>query len=210
MVSGIFRERPLVQPWLPPGERTNLAFHRGAGACSAPSPSGPIVLTSGSVDSLPWPGGAPAEARRGVSLAARERLCIVLLSGSFERIHYALCMASPAAALGRPVTLFVTLGALRALVAAEMGPTTRLDEPARRPQHRRLRTEPRWMPATGHAAWSASKNCCRPAPPSGPVHGLEMGLRTLGLTSGALRSHVKLEPGGLATLFARGGQIVVL
>ena len=38
----------------------------------------------------------------------------------------------------------------------------------------------------------------------------EMGLRTLGLTSGALRSDVKLEPGGLATLFARGGQIVVL
>jgi peroxiredoxin family protein len=38
----------------------------------------------------------------------------------------------------------------------------------------------------------------------------EMGLRTLGLTSGALRSHVKLEPGGLATRFARGGQIVAL
>ena len=38
----------------------------------------------------------------------------------------------------------------------------------------------------------------------------EMGPRTLGLTSGALRSHVKLEPGGLATLFARRGQIVVL
>src|SRR5918995_6391049 len=55
------------------------------------------------------------------SLAERERLSIVLLSGSFERVHYGLCMASTAAALERPVTLFVTLGALRALVAADAG-----------------------------------------------------------------------------------------
>jgi peroxiredoxin family protein len=43
-------------------------------------------------------------------LAERDRLSVVLLSGDFERVHYALCLASAAAALERPVTLFVTLG----------------------------------------------------------------------------------------------------
>jgi peroxiredoxin family protein len=38
----------------------------------------------------------------------------------------------------------------------------------------------------------------------------EMGLRTLGLTPDALRSEIPLGLGGLATLLARGGRIVVL
>ena len=50
-------------------------------------------------------------------MAGRERLSVVLLSGDFARVHYGLCMASAAAALERPVTLFITLGALRAFMA---------------------------------------------------------------------------------------------
>ena len=40
-------------------------------------------------------------------MAEAERLSVLLLSGSFERAHYALAMASTAAALERPATLFV-------------------------------------------------------------------------------------------------------
>lgn len=42
-------------------------------------------------------------------------LGILLLSGSFERAHYALVLAAGAAALDRPVVLFATNGGLHAL-----------------------------------------------------------------------------------------------
>ena len=146
-------------------------------------------------------------------MVERERLCIVLLSGSFERVHYALCMASAAAALEQPVTLFVTLGALRALVAAD------------------ATGRPGWMslpgsedaaapPGVDGAALDARNRERGVAGFEELLHACtalevefmvcEMGLRTLGLTPDALRSEVKLEPGGLATLLARGGRIVVL
>ena len=48
-----------------------------------------------------------------------ERLSVLLLSGSFDRAHYALSIASTAAALERPATLFVTLAGTRALLAAD-------------------------------------------------------------------------------------------
>jgi uncharacterized protein len=148
-----------------------------------------------------------------MGVVERERLCIVLLSGSFERVHYALCMASAAAALEQPVTLFVTLGALRALVAAD------------------ATGRPGWMNLPGSEAAAASpgvdgaaldaRNRARGvAGFEELLHACtalevefmvcEMGLRTLGLTPEVLRSEVKLEPGGLATLLARGGRIVVL
>ena len=44
-----------------------------------------------------------------------DKLSLVVFSGDFVRVHYALVMASAAAAIGRPVTLFFTMGASRAL-----------------------------------------------------------------------------------------------
>jgi peroxiredoxin family protein len=145
---------------------------------------------------------------RRVSVAERERLCIVLLSGSFERVHYGLCMASAAAALEQPVTLFVTLGALRALVAADAtgrpgwmdlaGAEDAADGAALDARNR----------ARGVAGFEELLQSCTALEVEFMV--CEMGLRTLGLTPDALRSEVKLEAGGLATLLARGGRIVVL
>ena len=45
-------------------------------------------------------------------------LGVLLLSGSHERAHYALVLATAAAALGRPVTLFATNAGLRLLLTA--------------------------------------------------------------------------------------------
>src|SRR5215470_107374 len=45
-----------------------------------------------------------------------ERLSLVVFSGTFERVHYALAMAAGALAIGRPATLFFTMGAIRALL----------------------------------------------------------------------------------------------
>src|ERR687891_815607 len=153
------------------------------------------------------PGGGEA------SLAERERLSIVLLSGSFERVHYGLCMASTAAALDRPVTLFVTLAALRALVAAEadgrpgwMGLPV-ADEPAGSEVTDGGALDARNR-ARGVAGFEELLQAC--ATLNIEFMACDMGLRALGLEPEALRSDLRLARGGLATLLARGGQTVVL
>jgi peroxiredoxin family protein len=146
-------------------------------------------------------------------LAERERLSIVLLSGSFERVHYGLCMASTAAALERPVTLFVTLGALHALVAADpqgrpgwMGlPLAEVPADAAIADGGALDARNR---ARGVAGFEELLQAC--ATLQVEFMACEMGLRALGLEVEALRSDLGLRQGGLATLLARGGQTVVL
>jgi peroxiredoxin family protein len=147
------------------------------------------------------------------SLAERERLSIVLLSGSFERVHYALCMASTAAALERPVTLFVTSGALRALIAADaygragwMGLPV-ADEPAGSQVADGGALDARNR-ARGVAGFEELLQAC--ASLGVEFMACEMGLRTLGLEPEALRCDLELARGGLATLLARGGQLVIL
>lgn len=46
-------------------------------------------------------------------------LGLIVLSGEWVRVHYALMMASSAAAIDRPVTLFVTMDAVPLLEADE-------------------------------------------------------------------------------------------
>jgi peroxiredoxin family protein len=48
-------------------------------------------------------------------MAGPQKLSIVVFSGDHDRVHYALVMASAAAAIGRRVTLFFTMEATRAL-----------------------------------------------------------------------------------------------
>ena len=47
--------------------------------------------------------------------ASPDKLSVVIYSGDFDKIHYALAMAAAAAAIGRAVTLFFTMDACRAL-----------------------------------------------------------------------------------------------
>lgn len=46
-------------------------------------------------------------------------LSLVIASGSFEKVHYALVMAAGAAAIGVPVTLFFTMDACAAILAGD-------------------------------------------------------------------------------------------
>ncbi|MBI4185161.1 MAG: DsrE/DsrF/DrsH-like family protein [Proteobacteria bacterium] len=60
---------------------------------------------------------APPRAPRGRSRRPRRRkLSLVVFSGGFEAVHYALVMASAAAAVETGVTLLFTMGAIRALL----------------------------------------------------------------------------------------------
>ena len=59
----------------------------------------------------------------------RASLSIVVQSGAFERVHYALVLASAAAAIDREVTLFFTMEGCRALrPAAALGGWAAPDE----------------------------------------------------------------------------------
>ncbi|MGJ3260524.1 MAG: DsrE/DsrF/DrsH-like family protein [Rhodospirillales bacterium] len=44
------------------------------------------------------------------------RLSLVVASGTYEKVHYAFVMATGAAAIGIPVTMFFTMGACRAVL----------------------------------------------------------------------------------------------
>jgi peroxiredoxin family protein len=45
-----------------------------------------------------------------------DKLSIVVISGDFERVHYALVLAASAVAVNLPVTLFFTMGGVRVLL----------------------------------------------------------------------------------------------
>lgn len=46
-----------------------------------------------------------------------DKMSIVIYDHHFDKVHYALVMAAAAAAIGKPVTLFFTMGASQALLA---------------------------------------------------------------------------------------------
>ncbi len=55
--------------------------------------------------------GAPASGRP-------DKLSIIVYSGEFDKVHYALALASSAVATNQAATLFFTMGACRALLRA--------------------------------------------------------------------------------------------
>ena len=50
-------------------------------------------------------------------MASPDKLSLIIQSGDYDRVHYALVMASAALAVCKPVTLFFTMAATRALTA---------------------------------------------------------------------------------------------
>ena len=120
-----------------------------------------------------------------------DKLSVVLFSGDFERVHYALSMAAAAAAVDRPTTLFLTMGAIGALRAE------------------RADGAPGWKALPGAAARDAEFaergvatfeeliSAC--AAFGVRIMVCEMGLRAVGLARGDLRQDVKLEEGGIVT-----------
>lgn len=146
-------------------------------------------------------------------MAEPRPLKVLLIGGTFERAHYALAMASAAAALDRPVTLFVTLAGARAFLAAddrgrfgwahlpvapELGGPDAADGGQLDAGYR----------ARGAAGFEELLEACRALGVEFMV--CEMGLRALGLEAAGLRGDVAFRPGGLASLLARDGELAVL
>ncbi|TWT00233.1 DsrE/DsrF/DrsH-like family protein [Reyranella sp. CPCC 100927] len=139
-------------------------------------------------------------------------LSIIALSGDYERVHYALAMASAASAIGRHVTLFFTQGALRALTHDAQG----------QPGWRSLPADPLAQAKRGEETDTRFKergvgdfetllSACVELRVRVIV--CEMGLRAQGIDSAALRRDVPHEIAGIVTLLDAtppGAQIVTL
>jgi peroxiredoxin family protein len=132
-----------------------------------------------------------------------DKLSLVLFSGSFDKVHYALAMAAAALASNRATTLFFTMGALRALLAEDAGG----------PGWRALRTTEEGMaPLEADAAlivkglggFEELLSACNAL--GGTVMVCEMGLRSVGLEMTALRQDIAVTPGGLVTFLADASQ----
>ena len=129
-----------------------------------------------------------------------DSLSIVVFAGGFDRVHYALVMASAAAATNRKVTLFFTGRALNALVESPepgwhgLDPADDGSSPAERDAY---------FGANGLATFEELLGACVALGVT--VMACEMGLKALGLPTGVgLRPDVPVTRGGVVTFLNEG------
>lgn len=138
----------------------------------------------------------PPSASAAENAASPDRLSLVLFSGAFDRVHYALTLAAAALAVNRPATLFFTMGATRALLAADEGGPgwrhLRETEDGRSP-----RTADESNTANGIGGFEELLSACAALGCRFMV--CEMGLRSSGLDINRLRTDIEITPGGLVT-----------
>ena len=131
------------------------------------------------------------------------KLSLIVFSGDFARVHYALATAAAALAIDIPVTLFFTMGGITAL--------RRMDG----------RGNPGWLMLPGAprnaqymrqgvASFEELLAACRELHATFMV--CEMGLRAENLTFADLRDDIAYEEGGLVTFLsdARANGAVVM
>ena len=125
------------------------------------------------------------------------KLSLVVYSGEFDKVHYALAMAAAAAAIGMPATLFFTMGACRALLPP--GPSG----------------EPAWrdMPVSEGSGTGGGRDDAYGKRGVGGFEELmgscaelgvrfivcEMGLRAMDMGRQGLRSDIPIEAAGIVT-----------
>ena len=117
------------------------------------------------------------------------RLAIIVQSGAFDRVHYAMVLASAAAAIDREVTLFFTMEGCLALRPAEtLGTWAANDEALRR---KGLATFEELLAAA--AELGVRFLVC------------ELGLRAVGLALDDLRDDLRIREAGAVTFLNDSG-----
>lgn len=134
--------------------------------------------------------------------SAPDKLSIVLYAGDYGRVHYALAMASAAAAMAKPATLFFTMAAIRALTKhegwRELPAGDPLDSTAAHDASGGDRDST--MIARGLAGFEELLEACVAFKVKFLV--CEMGLRALGLSRNDLRDDVAYDEGGIVSFLA--------
>ena len=117
---------------------------------------------------------------------SKGRISLIVFSGDFARVHYALATAAAALSIGRPATLFFTMDAIRALGRDEgwrqISGAVELD--ARHAQ-------------AGVGRFGELLEACVAL--GGTIMVCEMGLKAIGLERSALREDLSFVEGGLVT-----------
>ncbi len=121
-------------------------------------------------------------------------LSLVVFSGDFCRVHYALVMASAAVATNVPVTVFFTMKAAHAVLAGE-GWHDLAGEDGRSAAE----TDSGYV-ASGVAGFEELMTACAELGVRFMV--CEMGLRALGLEDAELRGDLEITPGGVVSFLA--------
>ncbi|HEY9078709.1 DsrE/DsrF/DrsH-like family protein [Magnetovibrio sp.] len=126
-----------------------------------------------------------------------EKLSIVVFSGDFDKVHYALVMASAAAAIDTPVTLFFTMEGARALMRPGVDNVAAWST---QPTSSGLETGADMNDTfveRGVADFETLLSACRELGVRFMV--CEMGLKALDLKRGELRPDITIEIGGVVT-----------
>ena len=125
-----------------------------------------------------------------------QKLSVIVYSGDFDKVHYALAMASAAVAVNMPATLFFTMQAIRALGPAQADGApgwhalhTGTGEPAAQADAK-YRTR-------GVGTFDELLDACRELGAAFMV--CEMGLRAIGMAIEDLRDDIPYRQGGLVT-----------
>jgi len=126
-----------------------------------------------------------------------DHLSIIVYSGYFDHIHYALVMASAATAVGRKATLFFTMKAIRALTRSPSDgvqgwsalPLSHGNETARQREHR--------FKQEGLGTFEDLFDACQSLGVTFMV--CELGLMAEGLTITDLRDDITITAGGAVT-----------
>ncbi|MEX2453611.1 MAG: DsrE family protein [Rhodospirillaceae bacterium] len=116
-------------------------------------------------------------------MASPDRLSLIVQSDAFDRVHYALVLASAALATGKPVTLFFTMQGTRAL-------TPGWADGARE----------KALADAGLATFAELLDACRELGAKFMV--CEMGLRAAGLSAADLRPDIDIADGSAVSFLA--------
>lgn len=128
------------------------------------------------------------------------KLSIIVYSGDVERVHYALALASAAAATNTKATLFFTMGGLKALLkdSGDGAPGWHALRPGESGLAPALRDAE--LAKRGAATFAELLAACRELDVKFMV--CEMGLRVMGIETADLRSDIAYAAGGIVTLMA--------
>lgn len=140
-----------------------------------------------------------------------QKLSVVVFSGDFDKVHYALVMASAAAAIDIPVTLFFTMGASRVLLdspenAWQNSPGGEISKAGETGGDVNNKFKQRTVPT-----FEELLQACVSLKVKFMI--CDMGLRAMNLEGVALRGDVPVETGGIVTFLndARAnGQMVFI
>lgn len=128
---------------------------------------------------------------------ASRSLTVIVYSDAFDKVHYALAAASAAAAVGRPATLFFTMGAIQALFSKNSTGTA--GWPSMQASDGRAASAlDADYAARGIADFETLLDACKNLGVRFMI--CEMGLKAIAAARDSLRDDLTLEAGGLATV----------